>query len=423
MSDWTAGYVADIGYTYGCYVELNPLRVKLAFLNAGLHYPEIGTACELGFGQGVSTNIHAAASITTWYGTDFNPAQAAFAKELGETSTAHVNLYDESFAEFANRDDLPEFDYIGLHGIWSWISDENRSVIVDFIRRKLKVGGVLYISYNTQPGWAAMVPMRDLLTEHSEIMGRSGMGIVNRIDEALAYVDRLIATNPIYLRNNPQIVDRIRKIKEQNRNYIAHEYFNKDWLPMPFSKMADWLSDAKVQFACSANYLEHVDSINLTEEQQELMKETPDEMFRQTVRDFMVNQQFRKDYWVKGARKLSLLQQNEALRELKVMLLTPRIDVSLKIASPLGEGIMNEAVYNPILDVLADHKSYTLGQIEQKLNNILFFQIKEAIIVLISMGVIAAVQDDSVINKARKQTEKLNSHIVKMHEAALKLII
>ena len=31
MSDWTAGYVADIGYTYGYYTELNPLRVKLAF--------------------------------------------------------------------------------------------------------------------------------------------------------------------------------------------------------------------------------------------------------------------------------------------------------------------------------------------------------------------------------------------------------
>lgn len=36
MSDWTAGYVADIGYTYGYYTELNPLRVRLAFLNAGL---------------------------------------------------------------------------------------------------------------------------------------------------------------------------------------------------------------------------------------------------------------------------------------------------------------------------------------------------------------------------------------------------
>ena len=40
MTDWTAGYVADIGYTYGYYTELNPLRVRLAFLNAGLVPPE-----------------------------------------------------------------------------------------------------------------------------------------------------------------------------------------------------------------------------------------------------------------------------------------------------------------------------------------------------------------------------------------------
>jgi hypothetical protein len=28
MSDWTSGYVADIGYTYGYYTELNPLRTN-----------------------------------------------------------------------------------------------------------------------------------------------------------------------------------------------------------------------------------------------------------------------------------------------------------------------------------------------------------------------------------------------------------
>ena len=66
MSDWTAGYVADIGYTYGYYTELNPLRVKLAFLNVGLSYPEMGTACELGFGQGMSTNLQAAASVVRY---------------------------------------------------------------------------------------------------------------------------------------------------------------------------------------------------------------------------------------------------------------------------------------------------------------------------------------------------------------------
>ena len=78
---------------------------------------------------------------------------------MAEISGSGAQLFDEAFADFCKRGDLPEFDYIGLHGIWSWISDGNRAVIVDFIRRKLKVGGVLYISYNTQPGWAAMTPM------------------------------------------------------------------------------------------------------------------------------------------------------------------------------------------------------------------------------------------------------------------------
>ena len=39
MTDWTSGYVADIGYTYGYYPELNPLRAKLALTNAGLVCP------------------------------------------------------------------------------------------------------------------------------------------------------------------------------------------------------------------------------------------------------------------------------------------------------------------------------------------------------------------------------------------------
>ena len=36
MTDWSGGYVTDITYTYGYYNELNPLRVRLGFLNAGL---------------------------------------------------------------------------------------------------------------------------------------------------------------------------------------------------------------------------------------------------------------------------------------------------------------------------------------------------------------------------------------------------
>jgi SAM-dependent methyltransferase len=416
MTDWTAGYVTDIDYTFGYYTELNPLRLKLAFLNAGLVAPATGTACELGFGHGLSVNLHAAASVSQWFGTDFNPAQAGFAQELAAVSGAGARLFDQSFAEFGGRSDLPEFDYIGLHGIWTWISDENRAVIVDFVRRKLKVGGVLYISYNTQPGWAPMVPMRDLLREHGEVMGVPGQGIVSHLDGALNFAERLLATNPIYARANPQVVERIKMTKGQNRNYLAHEYFCRDWLPMSFARMAEWLAPAKLNYACSANYLDALDAVNLTAEQQTFLKEIPDAMFRETVRDFMVNQPFRRDYWVRGARKLNALEQVEALRKLRIMLVRHRADVPLKVNGARGEATLQEQVYGPILDALTDHQPKTLGQIEQvvKDKGVVFAQIREAALVLGGVsetGSLYAVQDDAVIGKARKQTDKLNAFL------------
>ena len=416
MTDWSGGYVTDITYTYGYYNELNPLRVRLGFLNAGLVPPEVATACELGFGQGMSINLHAAASSVQWFGTDFNPAQAGFAQDLARVAESGAQLFDEAFEQFCRRADLPDFDYIGLHGIWSWISDENRRVIVDFVRRKLKVGGVLYISYNTQPGWAAMAPMRDLLTEHAAVMGANGAGIVSRIDAALNFAERLLAVNPAYARANPQIAERIKKIKEQNRHYLAHEYFNRDWRPMSVAQMGEWLASAKLTWACSAHYLDAIDAIHLTAEQQRLLADIPDPMFRQLVRDFCVNQQFRKDYWVKGARRLTPLEQAEALRAQRVILAQPRSEVSLKITGALGEAALQEAVYAPILEQLADHKSKTLGQLEQALQaagpSITFAQLLQAALVLTGAGALSPAQDDVVIQKAKKRTERLNAYLM-----------
>lgn len=420
MSDRSAGYVADIGYTYGYYHELNPLRVRLAFASAGLVVPAMGHACELGFGQGLSSNIHAAASTMQWYGTDFNPSQAGFAQELATKSGSGAQLHDDAFADFATRPNLPDFDYIGVHGIWSWISDENRAVMVDFIRRKLKVGGVLYISYNTLPGWANFAPMRHLMTRHAEVLGSEGRGIVNRIDGAIEFADKLMQTNPHFSRANPQAAKRLEDLKGQNRHYLAHEYFNRDWHPMHFATMAEWLEPAKLQYACSANYHDLVDAINLTAEQQQLLNEIPDGMFRQSVRDFVVNQNFRKDFWVKGLRQPTLLEASETIRRERVLLMTPRAQVSLKIKAALGEVSLLENIYNPILDLLADHKPRTLGQLESTLapQGIVLTQITQAMLLLAGEGHLGSVQDDAQVAKARKRADSLNAHLMHLSRSS-----
>jgi SAM-dependent methyltransferase len=416
MADWTAGYTADIAYTYGYYHELNPLRAKLALTYAGLACPEFQNACELGFGQGVSVAMHAAASPTSWAGTDFNPAHASFARQLAASANAPVQLSDEAFGEFAQREDLPQFDFIGLHGIWSWISQENRTIIVDFIRRRLKVGGVLYISYNTLPGWASFAPMRHLMNRYADAMVGGSQGAVNRVEQSLAFTDKVLAADPKYAAANAGIAERMQKLKAQNRQYLAHEYFNRNWDPMYFADIAQQLNEAKLQFACSAHLGDHLPALNLTPAQQEVLAELPDRELRESVRDFMVNQQFRRDYWVKGLRQYSPYERLEALSRARVMLVGPRENVPAKASGPAGTAELRPAVYGPILDVLADHKPHTLGEVAEKVadKGLTLGAVAEAVMMMATLNAVLPVQEDAVAQKARTRTRALNNEICRL---------
>jgi SAM-dependent methyltransferase len=414
VSDWTEGYVTGVDYTLGYYGELNPLRLTIPFLNVGLMPPPVATACELGFGQGVSINAHAAGSGVRWYGTDFNPGQAAFARALAQASGADAELLDGSFAEFAARTELPQFDYIGLHGVWSWISRENRQVIIDFVRRKLAVGGVLYLSYNTQPGFAGMLPMRHLLREHAERMDAPGRGLLPRIDAALDFADKLLALNPGFAGANPTVAPRLKAIRDMPRQYLAHEYFNRDWHADLFAEIAESLAEAKLTFACSAHYLDHIDAMNLTADQRRFLGELPDPGFRQTVRDLIVNQQFRRDYWIKGGRRLSPLEQAEGIRKLRVIVPTRHSTIEMTVAGPLGTIGLNPEIYQPLLQALGEFETRTLAEVETRLRpgSLPLGSIYEAAMVLAGKGALASVQDDVVQQQAAPQAERLNNLLI-----------
>ena len=414
MADWAEGYVSEVGYTYGYYPELNPARIAVPFLNVGLMPTRIATACELGFGQGVSVNIHAAASDVLWYGTDFNPAHAGFAQSLAEAAGSGARLFDQSFAEFCGRTDLPDFDYIALHGVLSWVSAENQRVIVDFLRRKLKPGGVLYVSYNCLPGQAATGALRHLLTEHAAKMTAPAQGIVGRIDAALDFAERLLALNPGFAIAHPAIAERLKTLKGNDRHYLAHEYFNRDWHAVPFAEMAASLASAKLSFACSANFLDHIDAVNMNAEQHRFLGEIPDPLFRQMVRDFVINQQFRRDYWVKGGRRLAAVEQNAALRALRVMLLIEPGDVAFTVQGSIGQREISPSVYTPILEALADHRPHTLAEIEAVTEpaGLRLPTIYEAMMVLVGRGDLALVQDEAARQAAQPRAAALNRHIL-----------
>jgi SAM-dependent methyltransferase len=409
---WTDGYVTDTDYVYDYQQEFNPLRQRLICLASGLAIPQPKVACELGFGQGLSVNIHAAASTVDWWGTDFNPTQACFARQLAELNESGAKLFDQAFADFCTRPDLPDFDVIGLHGIWSWISDENRSVIVDFIKRRLQNGGVLYISYNTLPGWGPFAPVQHLVQRYAQVMSPAGQDAVRCADAAMEFVERLLDADPLYLRASPHIKQYLKQIREYDPRYLVHEYLNSDWNPMHVADVARWLEPTRCSFACSANYANGIDELNLSAEQQELLRNLSDQMFRETVRDFAINARFRRDYWVKGTRRLTPREQAERLRAERVILGTSRTSMPHSIAGARAK--VAASFFNPILDVLADHQPRSLGDIEQAMggSGVPFTEIVRAVMILAGMGHIQPVQDEQLVEKVKPRTDRLNAHLI-----------
>ena len=412
MSSWSEGYVNNVTYTHGYYANLNPRQMIIPFLMARLPVPKVVNACELGFGQGVSLNVHAAAGRAHWYATDFNPAHALFAQNLADKADpGKLLIADQGFNEFCRRDDLPEFDFIGLHGIWSWISEDNRRIIVDFVRRKLKLGGVLYVSYNTLPGWSAHAPMRHLLLQYNKYSSTVRSQEENTAS-AIAQTETVLSHSHLLLQSAPDILNRTQKLAQQDRNYLAHEYLNQDWQPMYFADIEKSLSEAKLSFACSAKYLEDFADCLYDDEQCRLMEETSNPSLRQTIKDFLLNTQFRSDFWVKGRY---LLNEEELRREwakLSVLLLKPRADISYQITHHRTIQLAAELL-DPLLDILQDYERHGVGDLMVQLaDKVNFNQLTNLIALLASLEDLALVQDEDTIAQVSESTQKLNLELM-----------
>jgi SAM-dependent methyltransferase len=346
----------DIPYTYGVYRELTPAVLSFAALVAGVAAPDANgplTYCELGCGQGYSANVVAAANPKVEvHANDFNPVHIQGARALAAAAgTRNVHFHESSFAEFAAQGGLPDFDVIVLHGVYSWINADNRRHIVDFIRDRLKIGGLVYISYNALPAYAGVLPLRRLLADRAD--AATGPTVA-RIDQALAYAEQLEAANAAFFRPGSGIPEVLRKIKDGGRDYVAHEYFNRDWTAFYHADVAADLADAKLTYIGPADLLNAVDVVNLTAEQRALLATAATVTERETLRDYIVNQAFRRDIFVKGAVPLSPYEARERWLKMRFVLATGRADVPMTVKGVLGEAALQEEVYAPLLDGLAN---------------------------------------------------------------------
>lgn len=412
VRQWGEGYVTDLEYTAGYYRELNPSLLRFACLHAGIQSPPAGALnyLELGFGQGLSLNIHAAACPGTYWGTDFNPSHAARAGQFADVHGQGMHLLNDSFSELQARSDLPDFDVIALHGVWSWVSDANRRAIVDIVRRKLKVGGILSVSYNCDPGWAALQPLRHLIYLHTQMSTAPAGGRTASVEQALAFASKLEKAGALYFQNNPQVGPFLQTISRMDRKYLVHEYLGEDWQPMAFSQVADWFDPARVEFAASANLLDQVENLMLNPAGRQLVAETGNRVLRETMRDYLVHQRFRRDIFVKGPRPLSALERVEQLDRQSIVLKSLPSDVPSTVTGPFFEANLQADVYGLLVEALAadDHAPKTIADLRARgaARNVSASHVVEAVAILVGMG--HAVPAEPATADSRRRCAALN---------------
>jgi hypothetical protein len=257
-------------------------------------------ACELGFGQGLSLAIHATASNTEWWGVDVLPQHVESARSLIDNEASRERLVCASFEQFDARNDLPDFDFIALHGVWSWVSPMNRARLTSFIKQRLAPCGIVYVGYNALPGWGPALSLRELLVAKASESCESVTSLEQRIDNALAFASDVVASDPRILESNPQFENQLRDIRAKKKSYLAHEYFNRDWHPMHFSQVAVQLAPCGLSYLGQADFSDTYDEWRLSERQRALLSGIADPVLRETTRDIILDRRFRRDYWVRS---------------------------------------------------------------------------------------------------------------------------
>lgn len=375
----------------GYYRDLSPELMRFALLLQGVELPSGPlNYLELGYGQGMSLNIHAAATSHAFWGTDGDPDQTVAARRWAAASGAEARLLGDSFVELMRRDDLPEFDIIALHDVWSWVNDDNRRLILDLLHSRLKMGGVAYVSYNTLPGWASLLPLRDLLQLHSGMLGTEAESAGQRLANALHFASTLAETGSGYCAATPSVRPLLEQLRRGNPDQAARAYLNKDWRPLYFADMAHAMGLAKLQFASSTRLLNQIDAISLPEKAKAALGTANNAILRETVRDYACNQLFRTDMFVKGAHRLKPLDLVNKLAAIPLSLTVQLEAVSMRLAGPAGAVTLNEELYAPCLTALADgnYAPKTLEQLEDHplLAGMDSYQLTEIIAVLTGAG-------------------------------------
>jgi SAM-dependent methyltransferase len=348
------GYVTDVPYVRQFIPESAPAWLDHVALVSGLAPPvrsEGFAWCDLGCGQGVTAAILAATHPAgQFHGIDAMPGHIDHASRLaGEAEIPNVSFHALDFAAATDLD-LPKFDYIVAHGVYSWIGSQVRADMRAFVDRHLKTGGLVYLSYNAMPGRAADLPFQRLIRAIGETCPGDS---TERVAAALKIISTFFALKAPALVASPMLAG-IQELQDRLAwPYLAHEYMGKHWDPLFVTEVRSDMATIGLEPVGSATLVENHDSFMLGKAAREALAAITDKDIRELARDFLIDQFFRRDVFVRDSKQLDEQEQRWRLLANVFALVCGVSKVEYTLRTPAGRLDFDNAAARAIIATLA----------------------------------------------------------------------
>ncbi len=395
------------------FVGMSPPELRLALLSRGVKLEANRPLryLELGFGSGFSMNIHAAANDGEFWGNDFVPAHVDGASAIASMSGASARFVPDSFAELLGREDLPEFDIIAAHGIWTWVPDEDRAAIVTLLERKLAPGGAFYVSYNNTAGWSSVVYLRQLMKLY---LAESDDTKRAEIAESVAFARSLQGAGAAYFKENPTAGTELAGMDVRDPVYLRQEYFLDDWKLMSLAEVESALAPAGLRFGAQFPLIMHDDELVLGQSGQAILANVKSPILRETVREAFQGMGFRQDIFTKKATSMSAEERRDHFRRQSFLLTTQPRNVMLKGPSPWGELDLGARGCVPVMNALAELGAapHALAAIETALPAISIDDLITRIILLAAVDIVRPTLSAEEQQIAAPRCAALNAYIL-----------
>ena len=347
-----SGYVTDVLYDWIFTWELAPACLDHVALVSAFAPPSREREfawCDVGCGQGLTATILAATHPTGRFcGIDFIAAHIENARRFAaECTIQNVQFHAADFSAAAEID-FGGFDYIVCHGVYSWVDVQSQNALRRFVDNHLKPGGLVYLSYYAMPGRAADLPFQRLV----RALGLTFAGdSAKRCAAAIEIVHELSELKAPALVGSPMAV-RLKK-HPPRLAYLAHELMSADWEPQCVTDVRAAMRGIGLMPAGSATLLENYDSFVLGQAARRTLAAIADPDAQELARDFLIDQFFRRDVFVRRGRELDENERRSRLLAASFALTRPANTIQYTLQTPAGHLRYDNPVARGIVAALA----------------------------------------------------------------------